>query len=151
MKAFEREEKELLPFTITWAAGVEPIAVSTLRSKEKSSSTPSSTSNSLSTSSTAGSDLPPSAFNVGFGTSFTPAFGGARSDFGFSQAPSFATPPAFSGSAAFADDYEAATLAKMKSRDLERKRLAEEMMRQDQEEEDHLRLSQESKEKKVKT
>ncbi|KAI1315183.1 DnaJ (Hsp40), sub C, member 17 [Mortierella claussenii] len=158
MKASEREDEELAAFTITWAAGVEPIAVSTLRAKERTStssgtSSPSGSVSSSSSTSKSKSSLPVSAFNITASASFTPAFStpafaGAQPSFGGfpSQIPSFTPPPAFGTAASFVDDYEAATLAKMKIRDNERKRLAEEMMRLDQEEEERLQ----TKDKKAK-
>lgn len=45
------------------------------------------------------------------------------------------------------DDYEAATFARVKSRENERKRLAEEMLRMDREEEERLKAQQEANKK----
>ncbi|KAF9081910.1 DnaJ (Hsp40), sub C, member 17, partial [Mortierella sp. GBA35] len=150
--ASERGDRDLEAFTITWAGGSEPALVSSLRAKStlSPSSTPStgaSTPNSTSSSQSA-SRL---AFNVAPGASFTPAFGSSTKGFaGFpSDIPSFAPPPVFNVAAPLVDDYEAATLAKMKSKDNERKRLAEEMLRMDQEEEERLKAAAE-KDKKQK-
>jgi predicted outer membrane protein len=56
----------------------------------------------------------------------------------------------FNVTAPLADDYEAATLARMKSKDNERKRLAEEMLRMDREEEERLMAQAAEKDKKQK-
>ncbi|KAG0199540.1 hypothetical protein BGX28_007236 [Mortierella sp. GBA30] len=151
MRAFEKEDKILEAFTITWAGGVEPMVASSLRAKETSLET-SATSNTTSVSTTsAGQDLPTPAFNVGkmsntpFTPAFTsPAFSGSGTSFGGfpSMVPSFGAPPSFNVAAPLIDDYEAATLARMKNKDNERKRLAEEMLKMDREEEERLQTRQ---------
>ncbi|KAG0335645.1 DnaJ (Hsp40), sub C, member 17 [Podila horticola] len=115
MNAHEREVSELEPFTVSWAAGTEPVLVTNLRSNEKSRSAtpPSRTSTPRSSAST-----PKPAFNI----------------------PSFHPPPTFNVAqdVPFVDGYEAATLARMKNKDNERKRLAEDILRMDQEDEERL-------------
>ncbi|KAF9204770.1 hypothetical protein BGZ49_004901 [Haplosporangium sp. Z 27] len=151
VRASEKEGKDLEAFTITWAAGVEPAGVSNLRAKETPTSISSSESGSKPTSTTNPS-TPPSAFNIGPSPAYTPAFSIPSTSFGGfpSQIPSFSSPPSFGTAAPFMDDYEAATLAKMRNKDMERKRLAEDMIRQDQEEEERLqRLRTEDKKRKV--
>ncbi|KAF9384936.1 DnaJ (Hsp40), sub C, member 17 [Podila verticillata] len=140
MKAHEREVSELEPFTVSWAAGVEPVLVANLRSKEKSQpATTPTTSTPPSSVST-----PKPAFNVasvGAPAFSAPAFGSGTSFAGFPPSiPGFRPPPTFNVAqdAPFVDDYEAATLARMKNKDNERKRLAEEILRMDQEEEERL-------------
>ncbi|KAF9111359.1 DnaJ (Hsp40), sub C, member 17 [Mortierella sp. AM989] len=151
MKAFEREDKDLEAFTIAWAAGVEPMVISTMRAKEDSSLPKSaSPSGSGSPPSSAAKSIPQPAFNVATSAAFTPAFSTPAFTGFSSQIPSFSSPPAFGTAAPFVDDYEAATLAKMKSKDNERKRLAEEIMRRDQEEEERLQSSREDKKRKEK-
>ena len=56
----------------------------------------------------------------------------------------------FNVAAPLVDDYEAATLARMKNKDNERKRLAEEMLRMDREEEERLMAQAAEKDKKQK-
>ncbi|KAI7825332.1 hypothetical protein BC939DRAFT_127770 [Gamsiella multidivaricata] len=91
MRASERQDNELEAFAITWAAGVEPATVASLRSKDSSgsnssASTPSSTSASNPLSTTKKQPATPTpAFNVGTSTLYTPAF----------STPAFST-PAFS-------------------------------------------------------
>ncbi|KAF9348492.1 DnaJ (Hsp40), sub C, member 17 [Mortierella sp. AD094] len=160
IKASEKGDTDLEMFTITWAAGVEPVAVSSMRANDTSSShTSASPPGSGSQPSSVGntiSGIPPPAFNVAPSTTYTPAFSipsisGKPASFGGfpTQIPSFGSPPSFGTAAPFMDDYEAATLAKMKNKDNERKRLAEEMMRQDQEEEERLQAMAEEKKRKV--
>lgn len=150
MKAADKQDKDLEPFTVSWAAGEEPAIVASVRSNISSTSS----TNTTSTTSKSATSIPPArthlthsqAFNVSADAPYVPkfsapAFGGEGvPSFGFSpQVPSFGAP------STFLDDYETATLAKLKNRENERKRLAEEMMKQDQEEEE-----EEEKEKKQK-
>ncbi|KAG0040949.1 DnaJ (Hsp40), sub C, member 17 [Podila clonocystis] len=140
MKAHEREASELEPFTVSWAAGTEPALVANLRSNEKS---PSATPPSRTSTPSSSASTPKPAFNIAPAapTFSVPAFGSGSSFGGFpSSIPSFRPPPTFSVAqdVPFVDDYEAATLARMKNKDSERKRLAEEILRMDQEEEERL-------------
>ncbi|KAF9926267.1 DnaJ (Hsp40), sub C, member 17 [Linnemannia zychae] len=156
ISASEKGDKNLEAFTISWAGGSEPALASSLRAKNTlSSSSTSSTSASTPTSAPSPQRAPRPAFNVAPGSTFTPAFGSSTNGFsGFpsnvSVIPSFTPPPVFNVAVPLIDDYEAATLAKMKSRDNERKRLAEEMLRMDKEEEERLRTEAAEKEKKQK-
>ncbi|GJJ77184.1 DnaJ homolog subfamily C member 17 [Entomortierella parvispora] len=156
MKAKERESGDLNKFRISWAGGEEPAAVASLRAKDSTGQStpplqplPLATPSSSSTPSTSRPNstrpsISKPAFNTpAFTPAFsTPAFGGGASAFGSfpSTIPSFGAPPSFNVSreVPLVDDYEAATLARMKSKDNERKRLAEEMLRMDQEEEERL-------------
>ncbi|KAG0250558.1 DnaJ (Hsp40), sub C, member 17 [Mortierella polycephala] len=156
MKAHEKEDKGLEAFTITWAGGVEPIAVASLRAKDSSASSASSTPPNRTPITKPPANLS-SAFNVSSSTAFTPAFsvpafGDARSGFGGFplEIPNFAPPPVFDAAAPIIDDYEAATLTRMKSRDNERKRLAEEMLKRDQEEEERQKVQTDMMDKKQK-
>ncbi|KAF9123501.1 DnaJ (Hsp40), sub C, member 17 [Mortierella sp. 14UC] len=153
MAASERGDKDLEAFTITWAGGSEPPLVASLRAKNASSpsSTPSTTA-STPTSTSSPKSAPRPAFNVAPSSAFTPAFGSSTTTFaGFPlDIPSFAPPPIFNVAAPLVDDYEAATLARMKSKDSERKRLAEEMLRMDREEEERLQAQAAEKDKKQK-
>ncbi|KAG0336452.1 DnaJ (Hsp40), sub C, member 17 [Podila humilis] len=107
VKAHEKGVSDLEPFSISWAAGGEPAVVANLRLNETKAASPSHS------------------------PSSTPAFNAQ-------QIPSFGPPPIFNvgNEVPLVDDYEAATLARMKSKDNERKRLAEEILRIDQEEEE---------------
>ncbi|KAK5822498.1 hypothetical protein F5H01DRAFT_289552 [Linnemannia elongata] len=153
MAASERGDKDLEAFTVSWAGGSEPALVSSLRAKSVSSpSTTLSTAASTPTSVSSPQSAPRPAFNVAPSSVFTAAFGSSTKGFaGFpSDIPSFAPPPVFNVAAPLTDDYEAATLAKMRNKDNERKRLAEEMLRMDQEEEERLMALAAEKDKKQK-
>ncbi|KAG0057584.1 DnaJ (Hsp40), sub C, member 17 [Gryganskiella cystojenkinii] len=146
MRAQEQGQEDLAQFTIGWAGKEEPAAVTYLRAKSTSrSTTPTSPSPSMSDSGSSRSVK--SAFNTsGFKPAFsTPAFGSGRS-FGppATSIPSFGAIPSFNMSRELppVDDYEAATLARMRSKDNERKRLAEEMLRMDREEDERLQAQQ---------
>ncbi|KAF9361869.1 hypothetical protein BGX34_006854 [Mortierella sp. NVP85] len=165
MKAFERRDKGLEVFTISWAAGEEPAIVASVRSKATPpiTTTTTTTTTAATPSTSAFSSVPTPrahfglqpAFNVSTSTPYTPnsssAFAGAAGA-SFNGFPSLV--PSFAAPSTFLDDYEAATLAKLKNKDNERKRLAEEMMRQDQEEEELLQATkaagEEVKDKKQK-
>ncbi|KAG0240165.1 DnaJ (Hsp40), sub C, member 17 [Actinomortierella wolfii] len=146
MRAQEKGSESLKLFDINWAGGSEPAFVASLKAQERNN-----TSNKSSGSSGTSSPSPLSAPS-------TPAFGSGTSSFGSRSAfpsfsagiPAFAPPPIFGSAPSFSnappiDEYEVATLAKMKAKDLERKRLAEELLRQDKEDEE-----KESSEKKQK-
>ncbi|KAK3814460.1 MAG: hypothetical protein J3Q66DRAFT_37924 [Benniella sp.] len=154
MKAFERRDKGLEVFTISWATGEEPASVRSKATPPITTTTTAATpSTSVSTPRTHFGLQP--AFNVSTSTPYIPnsssAFAGAAGA-SFNGFPSLV--PSFAAPSTFLDDYEAATLAKLKNKDNERKRLAEEMMRQDQEEEELLQetkaAEEEVKDKKQK-
>ncbi|KAF9981978.1 DnaJ (Hsp40), sub C, member 17 [Mortierella antarctica] len=158
MKAYENEDKALEVFTITWAGGVEPNMVSSLRASESSASgaTTAAMNTNPEPSATKSQFNPPTpAFNVSTRAtpSFsTPAFGGSGTSFGSFPVhiPSFGAPPSFNVATPVVDDYEAATLARMRSKDSERKRLAEEMLRMDRAEEECLQAQAAKESKKQK-
>ncbi|KAF9950930.1 DnaJ (Hsp40), sub C, member 17 [Mortierella alpina] len=158
MKAHENEDKVLEAFTITWAGGVEPNLVSSLRGSESSTSgaTTATINTNPSPSASKSQPSPPTlAFNVGTTATpafSTPAFGGSGTSFGSFPAhiPSFGSPPSFNVATPVVDDYEAATLARMRNKDSERKRLAEEMLRMDREEEERLQAQSDKENKKQK-
>ncbi|KAF9542060.1 DnaJ (Hsp40), sub C, member 17 [Mortierella hygrophila] len=153
MAASEKGNKDLEAFTVSWAGGSEPALVSSLRAKNASSpsSTP-STAASTPTSTSSPQSAPRPVFNIAPSSAFTPAFGSSAKGFaGFpSDIPNFAPPPIFNVAAPLGDDYETATLARMKNKDNERKRLAEEMLRMDREEEERLMTLAAEKDKKQK-
>ncbi|CAO3567491.1 unnamed protein product [Mortierella alpina] len=157
MKAYDNEDKALEAFTITWAGGVEPNMVSSLRGCESSSSgtTAAPMKSSPAPSAMRSQPNPPTlAFNVSTPATpafSTPAFGGSGTSFSSFPIPSFGAPPSFNVATPVVDDYEAATLARMRSKDSERKRLAEEMLRMDREEEERLQAQalKENKKQKV--
>ncbi|KAF9428627.1 DnaJ (Hsp40), sub C, member 17 [Podila epigama] len=131
MKAFETNSQDLDGFTLSWASGNAPStdSIKELNGSIKSTVGPSSEPVLTSSSTTKPAFSTPA--------SSTPAFGSASSFGGFpfeikSLGPTlnFMDAP----SAPFSDDYEAATLARMRNKDIERKRLAEEILRKDQEE-----------------
>ncbi|KAF9972568.1 DnaJ (Hsp40), sub C, member 17 [Actinomortierella ambigua] len=140
IRSQQKGSEALKPFDISWAGGSEPAIVASLKTQEKSSTNGKSSGSSLAPSSSSSS--PPSAPT-------TPAFGSGIPSFGSKSAfasfsadiPAFAPPPIFGSAPSFSsappiDDYEIATLARMKAKDLERKRLAEELLRQDKREEE---------------
>ncbi|KAF9967394.1 DnaJ (Hsp40), sub C, member 17 [Mortierella alpina] len=157
MKAYDNKDQALEAFTITWAGGVEPNMVSSLRGSESSSSgatTAAMSSNPAPTATKREPNPPTLAFNVSTPATpafSTPAFGGSGTSFGSFPIPSFGAPPSFNVATPVVDDYEAATLARMRSKDSERKRLAEEMLRMDREEEERLQAQalKETKKQKV--
>ncbi|KAF9279980.1 DnaJ (Hsp40), sub C, member 17 [Mortierella alpina] len=156
MKAHDNEDKALEAFTITWAGGVEPNLVSNLRASESSTSGATAAMNTNTPSASKRQPNPPTlAFNVSTPATpafSTPAFGGSGTSFGSFPAhiPSFGAPPSFNVATPAVDDYEAATLARMRSKDSERKRLAEEMLRMDREEEERLQAQAATDNKKQK-
>ncbi|KAF9582886.1 DnaJ (Hsp40), sub C, member 17 [Lunasporangiospora selenospora] len=144
MRAHEREDKTLESFTLAWAGGSEPEAVSQLRAKNgvegssnKATPPPPRTAPAFS--------VPKPTFNTNpvYKPAFNaPAFGYRQGFAAFSSTiPTFGAPPKFdmSRETPLLDDCEEAMLAKARSRANERKRLAQEMLRQDQEEEERER------------
>ncbi|KAF9433777.1 DnaJ (Hsp40), sub C, member 17 [Entomortierella beljakovae] len=139
------QDEELQEFNITWAGGKEPSSISNMRARDDTSSqSRTATSSSIPKSTPvmkAFASAPVSAFNIG--AKFTPAFSIPGREKGFggisAQVPSFSPPSALGNNrTSILDNEEAATFAQIKkiNKDSERKRLAEEMIRQDLEEEE---------------
>ncbi|KAF9152612.1 DnaJ (Hsp40), sub C, member 17, partial [Actinomortierella ambigua] len=155
MRAQQKGSEALKPFEISWAGGSEPAIVASLKAQEKNSTNIKSTGSNQSTT----PSLSPSRLSA----PTTPAFGSGISAFGSKSSfssfstdiPTFNPPPIFGSAPSFPgappiDDYEIATLAKMKAKDMERKRLAEELLRQDQEEDEGDEKNSTGKKPKIK-